>query len=281
MPKSNDKPAVGWIGLGDQGTPMAQAIADNGYQLHVWARHPESLKALDGHAFIPHTSVAEMAAVSDVVGLCLRQDSDNVQVATDGGLLAAMRRGTVLVNHGTGLPQEARHLTELAAPYGVAVVDAPVAGGHAASYARQLTTIVGGDADVVHRLTPLFQTFSKRVIHIGEAGSGQYGKLFNNILMMMNHKNALDVLRLANGLDLPSPAMLQVLLSGSASSYALQAIGPSITASNVHHLVPLELIDVELFSGAVAALGDAARPVIDRATAGAEELDQLTAIVLG
>src|SRR6185437_4221436 len=281
MPESNDKPAVGWIGLGDQGTPMAQAIADNGYQLHVWARHPESLKALDGHAFIPHTSVAEMAAVSDVVGLCLRQDSDNVQVATDGGLLSAMRRGTVLVNHGTGLPQEARHLTELPAPYGVAVVDAPVAGGHAASYARQLTTIVGGDADVVHRLTPLFQTFSKTVIHIGEAGSGQYGKLFNNILLMMNHKNALDVLRLANGLDLPSPAMLQVLLSGSASSYALQAIGPSITASNVHHLVPLELIDVGLFSGAVAALGDAARPVIDRATAGAEELDQLTAIVLG
>jgi 3-hydroxyisobutyrate dehydrogenase-like beta-hydroxyacid dehydrogenase len=260
---------------------MAQAIADNGYQLHVWARRPESLKALDGHPFIPHRSVAEMAAVSDVVGLCLREDSDNVQVATDGGLLAAMRRGTVLVNHGTGLPQEARHLTELAAPYGVAVVDAPAAGGHAASYARQLTTIAGGDADVIQRLIPLFQTFSKTVIRVGEAGSGQYGKLFNNVLMMMNHKNALDVLRLANGLDLPIPEMLRVLLSGSASSYALQAIGPAVTAGNVHHLVPLELIDVGLFSGAVAALGDAARPVIDRATAGAEELDQLTAIVLG
>lgn len=159
------------------------------------------------------------------------------------------------------------------------MVDAPVAGGHAASYARQLTTIVGGDADVVHRLTPLFQTFSKAVIHVGETGSGQYGKLFNNILMM-NHKNALDVLRLANGLNLPIPAMFQVLLSGSASSYGLQAIGPSVTAGNVHHLVPLELIDVGLFRGAVAALGDAVWPVIDRATAGAEELDQLAAIVL-
>jgi hypothetical protein len=49
----------------------------------------------------------------------------------------------------------------------------------------------------------------------------------------------------------------------------------------VHHLIPLELIDVGLFSGAVAALGDAAGPVIDRATADARELDQLTAIVLG
>ena len=46
---------------------------------------PESLKALDGHAFIPHSSVAEMAAVSDVVGLCLREDSGNVQVVTDEG----------------------------------------------------------------------------------------------------------------------------------------------------------------------------------------------------
>jgi 3-hydroxyisobutyrate dehydrogenase-like beta-hydroxyacid dehydrogenase len=279
MPESNDKPAVGWIGLGDQGTPIAQAIADNGYPLHVWARRPESLKALDGHMFTPHSSVAEMAAVSDVVGLCLREDSDNVQVATDGGLLAAMRRGTVLVNHGTGLPEEARHLTELAAPYGIAVVDAPVAGGHAASYARQLTTIVGGDSDVVQRLTPLFQTFSKAVIHIGEAGSGQYGKLFNNILMMMNHKNALDVLQLAKGLDLPIQALLQVLLSGSASSHALQAIGPSVTSGNVHHLMPLELIDVGLFSSAVAALGAAAEPVIDRATAGARELDQLTTLI--
>jgi 3-hydroxyisobutyrate dehydrogenase-like beta-hydroxyacid dehydrogenase len=280
MAESNDKPAVGWIGLGDQGTPMAQAIADHGYPLHVWARRAESLKALDGHAFIPHGTVAEMAAVSDVVGLCLREDSDWVQVATDGGLLAAMRRGAVLVNHGTGLPQVARHLTEVAAPYGVAVVDAPVAGGPAASYAHQLTTIVGGDDDVVRRLTPVFQTFSKAVIHVGGAGSGQYGKLFNNVLMMMNHKNALDVLRLADGLDLPIQAILQVLLSGSASSFALEAIGPSVTSGNVSHLIPLELIDVGLFGGAVTALGDAARPVIDRATAGASELDQLTALIL-
>jgi hypothetical protein len=47
----------------------------------------------------------------------------------------------------------------------------------------------------------------------------------------------------------------------------------------VHHLIPLELIDVGLFSSAVAVLGAAAKPVIDRATAGARELDQLTALI--
>ncbi|WP_133788636.1 NAD(P)-binding domain-containing protein [Kribbella sp. VKM Ac-2571] len=59
-----------------------------------------------------------------------------------------------LVNHGTGLPQAAQTLADLAKPYGVAVLDAPVSGGHAVALARQLTTIVGGDKDVVERLEP-------------------------------------------------------------------------------------------------------------------------------
>lgn len=37
------QPVVGFIGLGDQGLPMATAIAEAGYPLHVWARHPASL----------------------------------------------------------------------------------------------------------------------------------------------------------------------------------------------------------------------------------------------
>jgi 3-hydroxyisobutyrate dehydrogenase-like beta-hydroxyacid dehydrogenase len=270
------RPAVGFVGLGDQGAPIAQAIADNGYPLHVWARNPESLNALAGYAYTAHDSVAALAAVTDMVLLCLPEDSDTIQVATEGGLLRHMRRGAVLVNHGTGLPEQARLLTRLAAPHGVAVVDAPVSGGHAVAVARRLTTIAGGDAEVVRRLTPVFETFSKAVIHVGPAGSGQYGKLFNNTLMMMNHKNVIDVLRLAAGLDLPVPALLEVLRSGSAGSFALSAIGPSVTSANVHHLQPLELIDMTLFGEAVSALGDTAQPVIDRAVAGARELDELT-----
>ena len=37
------RPAVGWVGLGDQGLPMATAIARAGFPLHVWARRPTSL----------------------------------------------------------------------------------------------------------------------------------------------------------------------------------------------------------------------------------------------
>lgn len=46
-------PSVGWVGLGDQGAPIARAIAEAGYPLHAWARRPSSLAALDG---VPYTA---------------------------------------------------------------------------------------------------------------------------------------------------------------------------------------------------------------------------------
>lgn len=279
MSEANVKAAVGFIGLGDQGAPIAQAIADGGFPLHVWARRPQSLKVLDGYSHTAHETVAELAAASEVVGLCLSEDSDTIEVADRGGLLRNMHHGAVLVNHGTGLPQAARELAQLAAAHGVDVVDAPVSGGHAVAVARQLTTMVGGDRSAVERVTPVFETFSKSVIHVGPTGAGQYAKLFNNALMMMNHKNAIDVLRLAEKLDLPVQPLLDVLRSGSAASFALQAVGPSITSENVQHLQSLELIDMQLFTGAVEDLGSQATPVIDRATSGARELDELTGIV--
>ncbi len=91
--------SVGWIGLGDQGGPIARAIALGGYPLHVWSRSGR-FAALDGVAYTPHGTSAEMGAVSDIVGLCLSEDRDNTEVLTDGGLLDSLKPGTVLINFG-------------------------------------------------------------------------------------------------------------------------------------------------------------------------------------
>src|SRR5215204_1239692 len=40
MSTTNSQSAVGFIGTGEQGLPMATAIAVAGYPLLVWARHP-------------------------------------------------------------------------------------------------------------------------------------------------------------------------------------------------------------------------------------------------
>jgi 3-hydroxyisobutyrate dehydrogenase-like beta-hydroxyacid dehydrogenase len=279
LPETGTRLTVGFIGLGDQGAPIAQAIADSGYPLVVWARRPASLEALSGHSYTAAATPAELAAASDVVGLCLRRDSDNLHVAVEGGLLENMRQGSILVNHGTGLPSQARQLADLAAPYGITVLDAPVSGGRTVALARELTTIVGGPDDAVGRVTDLFATFSKQIIHVGPAGTGQFGKLFNNALMMMNQQNIAEIMETATQLRLPLQPLLEVLRSGSATSFALQAFGPSVTTANAAHLRELELIDMDFFREAVDGLGEQANHVTDRAISGADRLPELTATI--
>jgi hypothetical protein len=102
--------AVGWVGLGDQGAPMARAIAEAGFELHVWVRRPQSLQALHELSYVVHDTLAEPGEASEAVGPCLRVDSDITDVMVDGGLLERLKPGSVIVNHGKGLPGFANDL---------------------------------------------------------------------------------------------------------------------------------------------------------------------------
>ncbi|MEU7634425.1 NAD-binding protein [Nocardia sp. NPDC049220] len=131
-----------------------------------------------------------------------------------------------------------------------------------------------------NRVKPVFETFSKVIIHTGEAGTGQYGKLFNNAVMMMNQQNLATALAVATELNLPLAPLLEVLRSGSARSFALEAFGLSVSSANAEHLERLELIDIDLFATAVADVdSDSASRVTDWAVAGASGLVGLTATI--
>lgn len=268
-------PTVGWIGLGDQGAPMARAIAEAGYDLHVWARRSASLAAMEGVPFVAHDTPAQLGAVSDIIGLCLNVDDNNRDVMTGGGLLAAMKPGSVLINHGTGLPAFAEEMTNLAAAHGVAVLDAPVSGGRAGAVARQLTTIVGGDAAVLERCRPVLATFSEKIAHMGGAGTGQMAKLINNALLMANQENISEMLSVAEGMAVAIGPLVDLLRTSTGSSRALDLLGSAVTPENAEHLKEMQLVDMEIFREAVIELGDLAKPLADRAVVGAEALPRL------
>lgn len=272
------KPAVGWVGLGDQGGPIARAVAEAGYPLHVWSRSGR-FGALDGVPYTAHDTPADMGSASGIVGLCLSEDKDNIEILTDGGLLDSLKPGTVLVNLGTGLPAGAVELVRLAEPHDVKVVDAPVSGGHAGAVAKTLTAIVGGDPEVVDSLRPLFETFSTKIAYMGTAGAGQVGKLINNALLMANQKNISDLLDLAVAEQVDIGALVDVLRSGTGSSRALQSLGSAITTDNAEHLSRLQLIDMDIFRQAFEGHGPIVDALTERAVIGAEDLPKLAALV--
>jgi 3-hydroxyisobutyrate dehydrogenase len=205
---------------------MARRIVEGGYPTTLWARRPATLEPFADTPAKVAESPAELAAASDLVCLCVVGDADIDEITGDEhGLLAAMKPGSVIAVHSTVHPDTCRELAKKAGAQGVSVIDAPVSGGGPAASQRRLLVMVGGDADVVERCRPVFETYADPVVHLGELGSGQTTKLLNNLLFTANLGTAATALSLAQALGVSPDRLTEVVSRSSGNSFALNALG--------------------------------------------------------
>ncbi|ODU29979.1 MAG: hypothetical protein ABT15_05440 [Pseudonocardia sp. SCN 73-27] len=258
---------VGFVGLGNQGAPMARALSEAGFDLRVWARRPAAYDQLSGAKYTACRTIAELARGREYVGLCARDDGD-VEELLAAGLLAHLPAGSVVVNHATGAPDAARRFEEAGRPFGVAVIDAPVSGGREAAIEKALTTMVGGDHDAVARARPALETFSARIHHLGPAGLGQLAKLLNNTLYLANLRNAEEMVAVAAQLGFDPEEIVPLIQASSGSSYALHALTGMMTVENVVHYQDMMDKDLGHFRDAVRSMGVADPPLLERAEHG-------------
>jgi 3-hydroxyisobutyrate dehydrogenase-like beta-hydroxyacid dehydrogenase len=266
---------IGFVGLGDQGAPMAESISDAGFELHVWARRAQSFDAISRVQYLRHDSLKSLAVMVDVLGLCLRDDEDIWNLIKQHGLIEVLRPGSIVVNHGTGDPTENEHIGAFLTESGIKYLDAPVSGGRPAAVARTLTTLVGGDANDFARCLAVFETFSRKVAHMGGIGSGQLTKLLNNAMTMTNLKNAIDVFSLAKNMGIDIRQLYDVITVSSGSSAVLQSVGSQIDSKAAVHIQKLMRKDIEHFADAMRARGLDPSSVRNRGLGGADGVVEL------
>lgn len=213
---------VGFIGLGDQGTPMARRIAASGLPTTVWARRTEVAERMVEYGAEVTATPAELGARCDVVGICVFDAAgvEDVLFGTDG-VLAGMAAGGVVTVHSTVSPQQIIAIADRAAGHGVTVLDAPVSGGAPAAESGELLVILAGPEPECERVRPVLETYAGRIVRLGAVGAAQTAKLINNALLAAQVGLVFDALRLgaAHGLD---EALADVLSAGSARSFALE-----------------------------------------------------------
>ena len=243
----SDKPTVGFIGLGDQGSPIARRIVDGGFPLHIWARRAASLEPLaDTPAVVAESPVALAAAV-DILGICVVNDDDVRQVLIEAGVLAAMRAGSIIAIHSTLLPQTVIALGTEAAEYGVLLLDAPVSGGSHGARQGTMTVMVGGYPEPLETARPVFETFATKIAHLGPLGSGQAMKLLNNNLAYANLVMGINAMELATRLGMDRAVVAEVIRESSGNSTGFGILtnpdtfrkisgAGSNLAKDVHHL---------------------------------------------
>lgn len=239
----------GFIGLGSQGGPMARRMIEAGLDVVLWARREETLGSFRDTGATFAASVAELGTQVDYCAVCVVDDAGVRQVCDE--LVPAMRPGSVLVIHSTVNPELCKALASEAAGRDIALVDAPVSGGGEGAANGTLTVMLGGDAAAVEKVTPVLETFSGTVVHLGQVGAGQTAKLVNNTLMAANVANAYHALEAANALGIDRAALADLVRVSSGRSFAFDVCARMPEPKAFEHGAKLLAKDVRLLGEAI------------------------------
>ena len=220
---SGAREALGFIGLGAMGLPMARCLLKAGYPLTVCPhrnRAPVEALAAEG-ATVVDTPQA-VAAASRVV-ITIVPDAPQVEEAVLGpdGALAGMAPDTVLIDMSTIAPAATTRIGAALAERGLVMLDAPVSGGPARAADGTLTIMVGGDPALFARCRPILEAMGRQITHVGPLGSGEMLKAVNQLMIsiiMLANAEALT-LGLKAGLSLDT--IREVIGTAAGGNYLL------------------------------------------------------------
>lgn len=214
--------AIGFIGLGTMGRPMAANLASAGFPLTVWNRTAGPAEALVALGAGEAASPRELAAAVDVVVTCLRDSPDVASVLFGpDGVASGARAGSLVVDCSTISPGATREFAQRLGEQGVGLVDAPVSGGPEGAAQASLTIMVGGEAEQVERARPVLQALGRTITHLGPVGSGQAAKAVNQVILCGVYLGVAEGLVLAMKYGLDPGTVVKALSGGAAASWVL------------------------------------------------------------
>src|SRR6478672_3054399 len=211
----SDDVKLGYIGLGNQGAPMAKRLAGWPGGLVVFDVRTEAMTPLVELGASLADSVADVAK-ADVISVTVLTDAQVRDVVAE--LAAHAEPGTVIAIHSTIDPQTAGELAEQLRPKGIHIVDAPVSGGAGAADKGELAVMVGADDDSYELVKPVFKQWASLVVRAGEPGAGTRMKLARNMLTYIGFAAACEAQKLAEAAGINLQDLGKVVRHSDASS---------------------------------------------------------------
>ena len=219
--------SVGFIGLGNMGSNMAQHILKKGHRLVVYDVSPTAVKAFADQGAKVAQSPADLAKDCDRVITMVPTSAHVREVyAGDNGVLTQVKPGSILIDSSTIDPGTSKDLSQLAIQKGAVFVDAPVTGAVPAAREGKLTFLVGGSAGEFEAIKDLLLCMGKNVVHCGPVGSGEAAKICNNMMLAITLIGTSETLNLAKKLGLDPKLMTQILNISSGRSWVTEIYNP-------------------------------------------------------
>lgn len=252
------KKTIGYVGVGNIGTPMVLSLLREGLDVLVRDLRKEQAGECIAAGARFAESNEQLAAEADVIGVAVVNDKQlNALFRSEGGLLDVARPGTTLIVHSTVLPETIKALGEETDKRGLKLVDAQVSGGDLRAREGDLAIMCGGDPADVEANRDYFDAISRRTEHMGPRGSGAGAKLAIQMMTFGNWMAAIESMRLARSLGLEEKALADFATDTTADSWVAQTWGNYDRLVNQHPLAGTDelfrMFDKDLFNAVLVA----------------------------
>jgi 3-hydroxyisobutyrate dehydrogenase-like beta-hydroxyacid dehydrogenase len=212
------------------GLPIIGHLAGKGFAVRVHDIDSGKRAAVEARGARWAADLAELAAASEVILVCVGYDRELRELLSDRGLLKDTRRGAIIAVLSTVHPRTVQELARQGQSLHVHIVDSTVCRGGKAADAGTLLSFVGGEPDVVERLKPVLAAYSADMVHTGPVGTAQVAKAANNLILWACLVADHEALALAKRYGVDVEALRQALLISSASNNALKDWGTQTMA---------------------------------------------------
>jgi 2-hydroxy-3-oxopropionate reductase len=229
----SEKLKLGYIGLGIMGKAMARNLLKAGYPLVVHNRSRGVVAELVAEGAVEAFSPREVAEQVEIVFTNLPDSPDVEQVALGpNGIIYGTHEGLVFVDHSTIKPATARKIAAGLGEKGVLCLDAPVSGGDIGAQQGTLAIMVGGPAEALAKVLPIFEVVGKKITHIGETGAGQIAKACNQVMVAAQMVAMGELLILAKKAGADPEKVVAAIQGGAAQCWTLDVKPPRLFAGN-------------------------------------------------
>ena len=259
---------VGMIGLGAMGLGMARNLAKAGFLTAVYNRTiAKTLEFKVATYDLPEALAAEV----DIVLICVSADQDVIGLVE--AIAKTIKPGSIVVDLSTVSSDTAQKAAAILLKKEVIFLDAPVSGGVEGAKNGTLAMMVGGNIKALEKARPALETIAKRIIHIGDTGSGQATKAANQIMCAGINQAVTEALAFAQSQGLEIDKVINVISGGAAGNWFLEHRGYTMTQDIFAPGFKLALHHKDLkICQTMAAQSDIAIPLSDMTVINYEQL---------
>jgi 3-hydroxyisobutyrate dehydrogenase len=238
---------IGWIGLGNMGSPMSKRLINAGFPVTVYNRNKakeEGLKLMGANVASSPLSLIDQV---DVIIIMVTDDQAIREIFTgENRILDTKTNGKIIINMSTVSPGISREMASLCDKQGNHYLDAPVSGSVKQAEDGQLVIMVGGSEPILEKVKPIFENLGRLTLLVGGTGAGNKAKLAINILLAFHAQGLAEAVVFARQNEIKIEDLITLINNSAMGNVFAKIKGDAIIQNNYKAAFALKNIAKDL-----------------------------------